>query len=407
MTDDRDVLNAALRPAMQYWEQWKRGKSLLGQYPPDETVLAPLTAAIERCEAYKSVEGQVLFTANSGVILHAPVLALHVLYRADHALWQGHDISQASDWLIRLLGTREADGVFRAAIWGISLEHEVLLADGARLMPFMESPDSPVKRRILERDRKPWDGSVWMAHNSFDIPRTAFLKKVRRFPYIRKDNESFAVLDQLEDEISELLILLQGKVVGHPLILGSWFEYEDQELDLKAFENWISWVLPEIVPRIPSFTSVSCEALLRDYSAFMALAGNWRTALTRSMERFIVSQSRRQLIDRVLDLCLAFEIAVSSTGNNAPPSWKVSVRSAQLIGGDLKERQERRNTISALYNLRNKGTHGSSLTSVELTKQQEILGEATRAYGDLLSALVGMSGPPDWNSIELQSPSVR
>jgi hypothetical protein len=61
------------------------------------------------------------------------------------------------------------------------------------------------------------------------------------------------------------------------------------------------------------------------------------------MNRFTLSQCRHQTIDRILDLALAFEIAVSGgDGDSAPPGWKVSVRSAQLIGGALKARQSNR-----------------------------------------------------------------
>jgi len=68
------------------------------------------------------------------------------------------------------------------------------------------------------------------------------------------------------------------------------------------------------------------------------------------------------VIDRILDLTLAFEIAVSGKGEQAPQSWKVSVRCAQMIGGPLWDRQENRRRMVALYNLRNQGTHGSSLS---------------------------------------------
>src|SRR5580704_12247589 len=81
MTDDRDILIRALEPALQAWEEWRRGKTLLTQYPPGESVLSPLIDAIDQCAAYKAVSGHVLFTANSGPVLHAPTLAAPLLYR--------------------------------------------------------------------------------------------------------------------------------------------------------------------------------------------------------------------------------------------------------------------------------------------------------------------------------------
>jgi hypothetical protein len=107
---------------------------------------------------------------------------------------------------------------------------------------------------------------------------------------------------------------------------------------------------------------------MTDISALQAVLGSYdplpedqRARLFRSMERFRLSQSRQEEIDRVLDLALAFEIAVSEKGDNAPPSWKVSVRAAQLIGGPLAERKENRTRVSALNELRNQATHGGTL----------------------------------------------
>jgi len=61
---------------------------------------------------------------------------------------------------------------------------------------------------------------------------------------------------------------------------------------------------------------------------------------------------RHETIDHILDLTLAFEIAVSCKGEQAPQSWKVSVRSAQMIGGPLPDRQGNRRKMSALLLLR-------------------------------------------------------
>lgn len=125
------------------------------------------------------------------------------------------------------------------------------------------------------------------------------------------------------------------------------------------------------------------------------------------MERFTLSQCRHRVIDRVLDLTLAFEIAVSSKGDYATPqSWKVSVRSAQMIGGLLLDRKENRARISELYKLRNKGAHGSSLGGVERNKQEAVLIDAAELYRRLLDSFWRHGKRPDWNAIELE-PAIK
>jgi hypothetical protein len=80
------------------------------------------------------------------------------------------------------------------------------------------------------------------------------------------------------------------------------------------------------------------------------------------MNRFMLSKCRTQLIDRILDLALAFEIAVGGESESwTAISWKVAVRTAQAIGGTLDWRRTVRRKVGQLYDLRSKATHGGSL----------------------------------------------
>ena len=400
MTSDRDILIRALEPALRAWEQWRGNGTLLVQDPSDE-ILAPLAAAIDRCDAYKAVSGHVLFTANSGAVLHAPSLALPLLYRAEWAQREGRDIGKAADWLIRILNTRQANGTLKAAIWGLSVDREAPLAKYSRLMPFGQLPDSRLKKRISDRAGELWNGAVWISQSYFDLPGAAIVRKVADFPYIRADNASFKTMADLETEAYATLVLLQGRATGQPLTLGYWFEYDDEDLDLNSHENYMSWILPEIVPSIPANVAVDAATVQQELKALSAMPEDWRNDLRRSMERFTLSQCRHQVIDRILDLTLAFEIAVSGNGEQAPQSWKVSVRSAQMIGGPLRDRQKNRRKMVALYNLRNQGTHGSSLSSMDQQKQDNVLTEAGALYRKLLDSFWRHGARPDWNAIEL------
>lgn len=398
---DRDILIEALNTVMPVWEQEQRGKSLLSRHPSDEGVLNPLAAAIDSCETFKAVAGQSLFSANAGAVLHAGSLALRLLHRADWMIFSGKDVSAAADWLLRILATRNADGLFKAAIWGLSVDREAKLSNLMRLLPFTEMPTSDVKKRIGERAQKQWNGAAWMSERFFDAPQAALVRKVPNFPYIRADVASFKAMQALERDAYDLLVFLQGKAAGSPLAFAYWFEYEDSDLDLNAFENRLSWMVPEVAPTILSNTATDAAAVKHDLAVFSAFPGEWRTDLARSMERFTLSQCRRQRIDSVLDLALAFEIATGG-GDNVPVGWKVSVRSAQLIGGPLETRKENRRKINDLYKLRNRATHGSRLTASDRAKHGVIWLNAVHLYRELLGKFFQLKKQPDWNSIELE-----
>jgi hypothetical protein len=121
------------------------------------------------------------------------------------------------------------------------------------------------------------------------------------------------------------------------------------------------------------------------------------------MERFTLSQCRYKAVDRILDLELAFEIAVSGPARDAAPmGWKVGVRSAQMIGGELNARQATRDLINELFKLRSKATHGSDLSKRDEGQLEETVRRCLTTYGELLSSFLALGRLPDWTSLELE-----
>jgi len=404
---DRDILIPALEVALARWEEWKREKTILGSYPPPDAVLTPLAAAIEKCDVYKPVAGRSLFSGYSGVVLHAPSLALPLLYHADRPNLGAGAVSAAADWLIRALETRKADGVFIVAIWGLSVHREVKIADRMTLVPFDQLSDSHMKRRIAERavftkqSRRAWDQGVWSSPNLYDLPGAAIVRKVAKFPYIGTPAASFGRLAELEAETKVPLPFLEASAAGQPLVTGSWFEYEDKDLDFNEHENYLALSTPEIVPHVRSHVSVDPDALARDAAALWSLPSGWQDDILRSMQRFTLSQCRHQIVDQVIDLAIAFEIAMHGSGEG-PMSWKAAVRSAQLIGGRLSRRQKNRLTIEELFKIRSRGAHGGSLKPSEREKLEIVMSDARGVYRAVLAGFLSLGARPDWQALELE-----
>ncbi len=399
MCDDKAILTSALQNAARAYREMNPHPTLLGPNP-DRSVLEPLSAAIGSCVAYRAVAGHVLFSGGSGPVLDSYSLAVRLFSRGVRF---EEDISGAVDWVLRLLTTRKATGLFKAAVWGLSCDQQVTLSKTSRLVPFAALPDSYMKGRILERAKPCYDGSAWMTQNYYDMPLAAFVEEVPNFPYIRTDNASFQLMAELECHAHELWVLIQAASVGHPLAVACWFEYAERDFEFSEWENTFTWLLPEIHPHVERCSPADVVAIQANLANYNALRHKRRATLLRSMERFRLSQCRREAIDRVLDLALAFEIAVSDQGEYIPPGWKVSVRSTQLIGGPLLVRQQNRATISALYELRNQATHGSTLKT-KLTKKstEQILQENSDLYVTLMKRLLALRLKPDWKSVELE-----
>lgn len=216
---DRSILIAALENAAGNYSALQTTPSILGPDPPREMMDA-LAAQIDRCETYRAVAGKVLFSGGSGPVLTSHSLASRLFSRG--VRW-GNDIPSAADWLICLMTTHETTGFFKAAIWGLEVGADVSLSKTTRLMPFSALPDSYMRGRLVERARRCYDGSTWMTQNFFDVPSTAYVEQVDRFPYIRSDNASFLKMDELVWRVHEFSIVTQAASVGNlwQLRLGS------------------------------------------------------------------------------------------------------------------------------------------------------------------------------------------
>lgn len=395
---DIETLTAALEAVSMEYKRQHPQPTILGGGPSAEAVAA-LETAIERCEAYRAIAGKVLFSGGSGPVVDAHGLAVRLFDKGIHF---ADDVRGAVSWLMRLMTTRETTGLFKAAFWGLRIDREVVLGPQSRLMPFDSLTESHMKRRILDRAHPCYDGSQWLLQTYYDRPTAAFVETLLNFPYIRGDAAAFEVMNGAMREVDELSIVLQASCVGSPVAVACWFEYADRELEWAEWENSLTWLLPEIHPSVKLAVAADGDRITTSTGRYAGLVGDQRSRLLRSMERFRLSQSRKQSIDRVLDLALAFEIALSEKGDNAPPSWKVSVRCAQLVGGQVDARSRNRQAIALLYELRNQATHGGSLKPRSGKTVEAILQDGFILYVSAMGKLLELGSKPDWKTVELQ-----
>ncbi len=408
LEDDRTILIAALKQAVEAYRQRYPIPTLLGPGPTSE-MLDDLGKAIERCNSYQVVAGKVLFNGISGPIITSAFLAPRLFDRLGR--WNAQNKSEedfvgAADWLIRILTTETTEGRFKVAVWGLSVDKDLTIARHSRIMPFDALANTDMKRRILDRAKVGRGDVVWLSQNYYGIPSVAVETVVKDFPFIGADGACFARIAELNMTTKKFWSFTQGATVGRPLAMCSWFDYSDQDFEISEWEKWADWLLPEMHPRITSLVSVQASAIKNNWKDYLVLPGEMRSDLLRSIDRFLLSQCRQHAIDQVLDLALAFEIAVGGgRGDNAPASWKVGVRSSQMIGGALAVRQTYREHLNGLYRFRSRATHGGRMDANERAQLEVIVNECSKIYVGLIQSFLRFRAKPDWREIELEPTS--
>ena len=187
------------------------------------------------------------------------------------------------------------------------------------------------------------------------------------------------------------------------MALCTWVDYENRELEFSEWEKWPEWILPEIMPRIHAAVPVDAQRIKQDWEAYSKLPGDTRSSLARSIDRFVLSKCRHQFVDRVLDLALAFEIAVGGArGDNAPATWEVAVRSSQMIGGAPGVRQALRGKLNHMYNLRSRAMLGGNMDSKDRADLEATVDECSQIYVALIQSFLALGAKPDWQKFELE-----
>lgn len=394
MNEDRDMFRVALSNAIAVYRKKTHRQTLLGQDPPDDEVLGPVIEAIESFQPFQKNAGNFIFTANAGFIVRAQTLAPILFFRA-----YAGSFDAAFDWFGRVLTTETSPLLLIAAIWGVRVETEITLSETTKLVPFSSLPKSRLTE-YLDSQKRRVGKSIWLSRNWHSAPTAALVVRLSDFPYLGGDDDAFKRADAAFDQAQTHWRLIEAIAAEGPIAVAHWFEYVDHDLDLRLYENMVMWDLPEVAPRVLEPTVALSPDVSRYHEQYANHASDWRRTLRRSMERFVLSQCRLQPIDRVLDLALAFEIAVSGERSNAPISWKISHRTAQFIGGEIEARKGTRDLLSAFYTFRNRATHGSSLSDFDEVDRR-IIEQTTILYRALLKKLLANDGPPDWKTIEL------
>lgn len=391
---DREILLNSAREFMAT-ERFRRA-SILAFFTDED--MSPLTKAIEACSIYRQVANKVVFSSSQDVLLNARDLA----DKLGNRVHTQQDAEEPIDWLIGLLSTETSNGSLIAAIWGLEIAEPVPIADGIKLVPFSALRPSFMKRRTEERGGKSPGWFTWWSDREWSVPGAAYVAELRSFPFLDAGATRKKV-DGLLEEGRRIWTLIEVLGAKSPLVFGSWFEYENEELDLAVYDTFMTLSTPEIPPKIKYQTALEPSAFSALLDSFRALPRDYQNLLLRAADRFCLSKCRWQRVDCVLDLALAYEIAVSGKGDQGlSPTWKVSTRTAQMVGGDLATRLETRATVRSFYQLRNEAAHGGSLSS---EKAASAINRASEIFPELLSSLISNGQSPNWASIEIESPS--
>jgi Apea-like HEPN len=384
MRFDRETIRRALFAAFDV----DKSKTLMGT-PSDEAKEIVQTAldAEQDLRGVSISNGQ---SSNGLAVWATPAL----LSRAHY----GGGIDNALEWLDRVLQIRQCDAHIVMPLWGINVQQSLDLADRVRLVPATEFSQSGHFHNYF-RARQELPIYRWQPPSAVLLRRLTFSSI---FVNVGELTElDWQVLDLLHDIRNCLALSGPVAIAGDT----QWIEFVDP--DLNDYNSGIWSRAQEIQPHNLDFGSFDPDLATVLVPKFLTLAGEQRNKIYLATDRFVRALWRHNASEAALELGITLDSLVGDGAGELV--FKVGLRAALLLGGNLSDRRRRREIVKSVYDLRSKVVHtGASDKTWKFKGQQmptkNFVELAIGVTAEVIREIIILGEIPNWNDVEVQPP---
>ncbi|HAS6741229.1 TPA: hypothetical protein GRI67_23885 [Vibrio parahaemolyticus] len=230
--------------------------------------------------------------------------------------------------LLNFLASDCSTGVAILAISGIEVGKEIELTSDISIVPFTSLPKSRMTESLdppylkldyhLNRGDLPLHAN--MATQTIDFgylaPKAAIIKRVELRPKVYESLDSEHVYIDTSDlkELFDLLTLVKGI---SSVILGDWFEIDKSVPFFKTHSMSYSIKLPDVFsPNSVLIEELDIESFKLVINSYFDLKYKVRKQLKIPLNRLNISRRKKNNIDRVIDLGIAYESLFLSDNPN-------------------------------------------------------------------------------------------
>lgn len=321
--------------------------------------------------------------------------------------------------------TTETHGSFQyyAVLEGIKLECEIQVYEGIRFVPLPEN-ESDLPRYLLNHifsmpNAKADDfaGKTLLIIDAtvspifckpFPKSEASFSEYLSRFQ-VKVDNNTFSRfdVDDFYDKFCRTLSLVCNSAVQ---ISRQWQFLEADKL----FNLGVYGVTRVHYPSHPPFgmpnplSKLQIDKVKRLYEFLVNRNSGILKKLKIPIDRWQKSKRDRDLVDKIIDLGIAFEaLYLSDRDGNSELSFQFRLRASWHIGRDKADRETLIDEFKAIYTLRSKAVHTGELPqTVKIRKGEsvpisEFIKKAQDLCRDSILKVLEDGKFPDWNDLIL------
>lgn len=380
------------------FDQKKIRAAIVGAFEADKSetlVGTPSHKAIEMIrfalEAEDDLRG--LFISNGQISSRFADWAARTLLQRAH---YRDGIDNALAWLDRILQIRQSDFYIVMPLWGLKVEQALDLTEEIRLLPTTEFSQSNNLGQFLHPFPRGLPVYRWQAPSSILLNRQTFQSVFVSGGEIAEID--WKVFEQLHD-IRNCLALAGPVAVAGDI---QWIEFINPDLGDLNSGTWSS--AQEIQAHNLDFGSFDPALAKALVPAFLNLTGENKNKIYLATDRFARALWRREAGEAALELGIALD---SLLGDGAGELvFKVGLRAALLIGGNLPDRRRRREIVKSAYDLRSKVVHTGKADKTWKFKglkmpTKNFVELAVDVTAEVVRKIIILGKIPNWNDVEL------
>lgn len=259
----------------------------------------------------------------------------------------------------------------RIILQGIGIDRKLKIQDGITLTPLPNStgkpvPISPGLPTIIMEEPKSYLGRV-------------LLRKAK--------SKEFSVATFLQ----HLSLICNNSV--HPV--KEWIQSNTSDptgISVHSYRDDPRW------PTV-SISESHISETKEQFDKFAKLESDVRKKLDLAISRWIKSKTEMKIINRIIDLVIAFEVLYSNESREQL-SLTFRLRAAWHLGGDVQERQRLHSFFKDIYDARSEAVHSGKLSRKSSAKvNEEQLAEADKWFAQAIKKFINDGNFPDWDSL--------
>jgi hypothetical protein len=308
--------------------------------------------------------------------------------------------TKATRRLRTLLAKKKAPGFHVEVFAGMEVKSRTRLAHRIELLPFDQLPDSIQKNRLIDHRFNYMEFGFMHAPSAALIMRTSVSPlycEAGSMPQLNSMGLRRDIFDA-----TRLCLSLNGP---QALVrLNSWYQYDDELLNLVSGAGGMSYPFAPYqanfnIPKPRDFDPKRAQRVTKSY---FRLSKSVQEIAKRAMDRLDKAMCDRLPGDAAIDLSIALEVLTTEPGAQGEHTWKVGLRSALLLGGNLEEQQNARRRVKEIYDYRSKVVHEGHIVAKKLGAATLAVKEGTLLCARIIERVVERGQlPKDWSKFEL------